>query len=210
MVTEIPSLKLLLASIWLPGPVIRSELDRIAAQTTEALCSLLREKAPNDHEEVSSKIRPLSGSIEERRAVMASNHRVLVEALSNGIGFDGAVDVGREALFMVGVRLGEESRVRLGVGDSIRDLLLAARVLYRVLEISFTAERDGQRIRIVVERCALSCYYSELACIVLSAVDEGVVRGLNPNVAMRFEKRKTAGSPTCVARVNTQAGERRS
>ncbi len=208
MVPETAGLKLLLASIWLPGSVIKSELDRIAAQTTEALCSLLGEKAPYDLDDAVSKIRPLSGSIEERRAVMASNHHILVEALSNRVGFDEAVDVGRAALFEVGVRLGEDSRMRLGVGDSSRDLLLAAKILYRVLGISFTAHGDSKELEIVVERCALARHYSELTCIVLSAVDEGVVRGLNPVLAMRFEKRMTAGPPTCVARVNNQAGGR--
>jgi len=200
------SLKLLLASRWLPSSLLKNELDRVSAQTTEALCSLLDEKAPAELEEVSRRIKPLSGSIEERRAAMATNHSTLVEALSKVIGYDRAVDAGRESLFRVGVRLGEESRIRLGVGESIGDLLLAARVLYRVLGISFDAHWSGDGLQVVVDRCALSGHYSELACIVMSAVDEGAVRGLNPLISMRFERRITSGFPTCVARVNVQAG----
>lgn len=200
------SLKLLLASVWLPNYVLKGELEKVAATTTDALRSLLEEVAPNELQKVSMEIKPPTGSIEERRAVMATNHSLLVKSLSDGIGHDRAVEVGREALFKVGVRLGEESRKRLGVGDSVEDLLMAARVMYSVLGIRFTFSGEDGDHRIEFQRCALSEHYSELTCTVLSAIDEGVVRGLNPKASMSFERKITSGFPTCTACVTITPG----
>ncbi|MCX6649029.1 MAG: L-2-amino-thiazoline-4-carboxylic acid hydrolase [Candidatus Bathyarchaeota archaeon] len=141
------------------------------------------------------------GSINERRAAMASNHNALVKALIDGIGEDKAVEIGRAALFKVGQDLGEEARIRFSVGDSLEDLILAARVMYKVLGIDFDVHGGGKELTIEIDRCALSETYSEITCMVTSAADEGVVRGLNPSVRMRFETRITSGYPTCVARI---------
>jgi hypothetical protein len=203
---DLAGLKLFLASVWLPSHIIKGELDRVSAQTTDALRSLLEENAPDELRRVSTEIKAPSGSIEERRAVMAANHSLLLKALSDGIGRDKAVEVGREALFKVGVRLGEESRRRLGVGDSVEDLLTAARVMYSVLGISFTVEGEGGERSIEVHRCALSEHYSELTCAVLSAIDEGAFRGLNPRASMSFKRKMTSGFPTCMAHVTITAG----
>jgi hypothetical protein len=138
---------------------------------------------------------------------MAANHRILLNALSNGIGRDRAVELGREALFKVGVRLGEESRRRLGIGDGVKDMLAAARVMYSVLGIRFTVDGEDGEHRIEFHRCPLSKQYSELTCTVTSAIDEGVFKGLNPKASMSFKRRMTSGFPTCVAYVTISSGE---
>jgi hypothetical protein len=200
------NLKLLLASVWLPNYVIKGELEKVATTTTDALRSLLEKVAPNELQSVSMEIKAPTGSIEERRAVMATNHNLLVKSLSNGIGHDRAVEVGREVLFKVGVRLGKESRERLGVGESVEALLMAARVMYSVLGIRFTFSGEGGEYRIEIQRCALSEHYSELTCTVLSAIDEGVVRGLNPKASMSFKRKITSGFPTCTAYIAITSG----
>jgi hypothetical protein len=200
------SLKLLLASVWLPSYVQKSEVDRVAATTTDALRSVLEQVAPSELQKVTKQIKTPSGSIEERRAVMAANHCLLLKALSDGVGHDRAVELGRETLFKVGVSLGEESRRRLGVGDSVKDLLTAARVMYGVLGIRFTVKEEGGDHHMEVHRCELSEHYSELTCTVLSAVDEGVFRGLNPRASMSFERRITSGFPTCMACIRITSG----
>jgi hypothetical protein len=197
---------LLLASVWLPNYVLKGELEKVATMTTNALCSLLEEVATNELQKVSTAIKTPTGSIEERRAVMATNHSLLLKALSDGIGHDRAVEVGRETLFKVGVRLGKESRKRLGVDDSVEDLLMAARVMYHVLGIRFTFNGEGGDHRIEIKRCALSKHYSEFTCTVLSAIDEGVVRGLNPKASMSFKRKITSGYPTCTAYVTITSG----
>ena len=200
------SLRLLLASVWLPSYVQKSEVDRVAAMTTDSLRSVLEEEAPSELQKVSTEIKTPSGSIERRRAVMAANHSLLLKALSDGVGRDRAVELGREALFNVGVSLGEDSRRRLGVGDSVEDLLTAARLMYGVLGISFTVKEECGDHHMEVHRCALSEHYSELTCTVLSAVDEGVFRGLNPRASMSFERRITSGFPTCTACIRIAPG----
>jgi hypothetical protein len=203
---DLVSLRLLLASVWLPSYVQKSEVDRVAATTTDALRSVLEQVAPRELQKISMQIKASTGSIEKRRAVMAANHSLLLKALSDGVGHDRAVELGRETLFKVGISLGEESRKRLGVGDSTEDLLMAARVMYSVLGISLTVKEEGGDHRIEVHRCALSEHYSELTCTVLSAVDEGVVRGLNSRASMSFERRITSGFPTCKARIRIASG----
>ena len=200
------SLRLLLASIWLPGFVQKSEVDRVAAMTTDALRSVLEKAAPGELDKVSTQIKTPSGSIENRSAAMAANHNLLLQALSDGVGHDRAVELGRETLFKIGISLGEESRGRLGVGDGVEDLLTAARVMYRILGIRITVKGEDGGHRIEVYRCALSEHYSEFTCTVLSAVDEGVFRGLNPRASMSFERRITSGFPTCMANVTISSG----
>jgi len=163
-------LRLLLASIWLPGFVQKSEVDRVAAMTIDALRSVLEQAASSELDKVYTQIKTPSGSIENRRAVMAANHNLLLQTLSDGVGHDKAVELGRETLFKIGISLGEELRGRLGVGDSVEDLLTTARVMYRILGISFTVKGEDGGHRIEVHRCALSEHYSEFTCTVLSAV----------------------------------------
>ncbi len=65
--------------------------------------------------------------------------------------------MGREALFKVGIQLGRKNRERLGVGDSPRDLVKAAKIMYRVLGIDFSVEWLGPEQGILtVDRCAFS------------------------------------------------------
>jgi len=152
-------------------------------------------------------VSPLSGGIDERRAVMAKNHNLLVNALAKEIGVVEAVKKGRDALFKMGLSIGEDVRFRLGVRDSVEDLILAARILYKVLGISFVVrERKDNALEIEIDRCALSQYYSELTCEVLSAADEGVVMGLNSKIRMEFKRRMTAGFPSCIACVSCVKG----
>ena len=200
------SLKLLLASVWLPSYIQKSEVDKVAATTTNALHSLLEQHAPSELQKVSTKIKTPSGSIENRRAVMAANHRLLLEALSNGVGHNNTVEMGRETLYKIGVSLGEESRRLLGVSDSVEDLLTAARLMYRVLGISFTVKEERDDYHMEFHRCALSEHYNELTCAVLSAVDEGVFKGLNPRASMSFKRRMTSGFPTCTAYIRIASG----
>ena len=201
-----PSLRLRLASAWLPGWELKGELDRVSSMTTDALTSLLKDRAPASSLAVYPPVIPLRGSLDERRAIMATNHTMLVEALVEAIGESKAFDLGRQALFEVGLKIGAESRVRLGVGDGIDDLLRAAKALYRVLGISFFVVQHGSDYEMRVLRCALAKFYSERTCRVLSASDEGVIRGLNSRVGMRFEHTITSGYPSCMARIWIESG----
>ena len=194
------SLRLRLASWWVPRPILARELDRVAQVTTAALDALLEAHVPQATGEISSQSLLKGGSLEEWRAAMATAHASRVAALVGALGREEAVRLGRQALFQVGWCLGQEVRGRLGVSDRLVDLLQAARVLYRILGIHFQVQWLGEgRALLTVHRCALAQYYSEAACLILSAADEGVVRGLNPQAAMAFEARMTGGTPVCSA-----------
>jgi hypothetical protein len=190
--------KLALLSLWMPKYLLIRELKAVSQTTTQALIGVLRANAPNAQLKIESP--NLAGSIDEKRAAMAKQHTVLVDALAEALGQDVAVKVGREALFQVGEQLGRQNRVRLGVGESSKDLVKAAKIMYRVLGINFNVEWHGPNNAVVtVDRCALAQNYSELTCEVLSATDEGVVHGLNPRMNMKFEGHITGGCKVCTA-----------
>jgi hypothetical protein len=181
------SIRLKIASIWLPDFVLNKELDNVARKTIEGLNNVLKQHAL------------LKGNLEETRAIMAKTHNNQVNALIEELGYENAVKIGRKAMFKVGYELGQEARRKLGVGNSFKDLEIAARILYKILGIEFKIKDEDNNIIMVVNRCALSKYYSVEACIVLSAADEGVVRGLNENMDMKFKERITEGASECMA-----------
>jgi hypothetical protein len=193
-------LRLTLLGWWTPKFIIRKELDHVSKLTTNALKSLLAA----DDSKAYPKICPDSlkdpKSIEEKRDAMSKEHTAIIQALVGAFGQDKAVKLGREILFNVGMSLGEETRAKLGVGDSPKDLIRAAKVLYRVLGIDFNIKWLGENeATLVVDNCALARGYSELTCQILSATDEGVIKGLEPNVNMMFRERMTSGCPKCKA-----------
>jgi hypothetical protein len=195
------SVRLRLASWWMPRFMMVRELDTIKARTNASLDTLLAEhtQGPLKEEET-----PSSSGLEGHRAAMARGHDRRVKALIAMLGQEEAVRVGREVLFQTGLQLGREAKDRLGVRPGRADLLRAAGVMYRILGIEFSIVGTAEGERMEVNRCALSKYYSHETCLLLSAVDEGVVSGLNPRAGMKFEQWITGGCPKCVARISFQ------
>lgn len=178
------------------------ELARIEKSTNEALDALLRTYAPGTVIAEPEKVGASDRDLAVKRASMAEAHERRVRALISALGPEEAIRIGRDALYQTGLRLGKDARERLGVTDDRKDLMKAARVMYRILGIEFRVvpSSDGYE-HAEVTRCALSSHYSKEACMILSAVDEGVVSGLNPHAGMLFEKRITDGFPVCIARL---------
>jgi len=144
----------------------------------------------------------LKGNLDERRKTMAITHNKLVKSLINTMGCDEAIKKGRETMFREGLSLGSKFKGILGVGNSLEDLFTAALILYNVLGIKFSIKsvEDGKnKITMVVSHCALAEYYTPNTCHVLSAADEGVVQGLNPNIQIKFTERITEGCSECLA-----------
>ena len=197
------SVRLRLVSLWMPHFLMAREIRRIGSSTDSALDSLLAlyalEALMGDREE------PGRG-LEGQRESMARNHERKVRTLIESVGRERAISLGREALFRSGHTMGEEAKRRLGVKDTVSDLLRAAGVLYRILGIEFIVVDGPGGKRIEVSRCALSQHYSEETCIILSAMDEGAVSGLSPGTVLLFQKRFTDGSSKCVARIDFGEG----
>ncbi len=193
-------LKLKILSYWTPSVVINQMLDKINMQTTAAFEKLLAVNSPQILNNEGSEETAISRGIDQKRTVIAKQHVKMVDALVSAVGREKAVNLGRTALFEVGKELGHEVREMLGVGDNPNDLILAARVLYRVLGIDFRVEWSGGNTAVlVVNKCALASEYSELTCLVLSATDEGVMQGLNPTTQMQFREYITDGATACKA-----------
>jgi hypothetical protein len=204
------NLKLAVLNRWTPKYFIRRELNHISELTNASLISLLKIHAPDASLKPTGQVRP-SRTIEEERTAMARKHAILVDALADAVGRDRAVELGRNALFRVGQDLGVKAHDRLGLRDDLGDLTRAAQVLYRVLGIESRVEPlENGDATLVVERCALAREYSELTCLILSATDEGVVRGLHSEACMRFKERMTSGCPRCIAAIEfKREGQRR-
>ena len=194
-------IRLFILSLWTPSFVVRKELENISGKTIKALQALISEYSKEEIKFIgSNQQRPTT--IKGQRAIMAQTQARMVETLEDALGHEEAVRLGREVLFSVGENLGMQTRSRLGIGDSQRDLIRAAKVLYRVLGIQFHIDWiDKSNAVAIINRCALSEKYSELSCKVLSATDEGVMQGLQPNVSMRFTQYMTGGCKNCKASI---------
>ena len=191
-------LRLLILSWWTPKYIIRKELANVSDQTITSLQSILAQYAP---QELTEKTKHHTyTTIGEQRAVMAKTQSELVKAIEAKIGHEEAVRLGREALFFVGQNLGKQTRSKLGVSQKPKDLFKAAKILYRILGIEFHLEHlDNSNATAIIERCALAKQYSETTCEVLSATDEGVIKGLQPSVTMKFKEYMTSGCKNCKA-----------
>ena len=190
------SIRLKIASFWLPDFILKRELDNVAMKTIGGLDDLLKQYVPG---KIAINNEILRGSLEERRSIMANAHNKRVKILIQELGNEKAVKIGRNVMFEVGYKLGQEARRKLGARNSFEDLELAARILYKVLGIEFKIENKDGNMIMMVNRCALSKYYSPESCMILSAADEGVVRGLNENMGMQFKERITEGAHECIA-----------
>jgi hypothetical protein len=194
------SIKLFLMSIWIPKFVLNKELE----QTSDIL-----NKQINDLMERYSISKPhidnqLKGSMEERRLIMANNHEILLNCIIERLGFEKALKVCREELFKAGYKMGCDTKKRLKV-KNIEDSIVAARIIYKVLGINFIVEEKGKDIVLRIKSCELSASYSQRTCEIMSAVDEGVIMGLNDKMSMKFINKITEGADECTACINIKS-----
>jgi L-2-amino-thiazoline-4-carboxylic acid hydrolase len=190
-------LKLRLLSWWTPQWFLKRGLNELAYSTINGLEELLIKQEIKFDKIVISNI--LRGNFQERRRTMANLQNQLVKTMLETLGHDKTMKLGREAMFKEGLALGCKFKKMLGVGNSLEDLISAASILYKVLGIKFSLKRKNNGMVMVVNNCVLAEYYNPDTCRVLSAADEGVVQGLNPNLKMEFQERITEGAPCCVA-----------
>jgi len=97
--------------------------------------------------------------------------------------YSGAYDMGADLRRVFAIRAAEE-------------VMQAARVAYRVLDIDLTGSVEGQ---IIIRRCFFSPYYPNSVCQFISALDEGLLAGLSDGWWLRFQQRITDGSECCRA-----------
>jgi len=201
-------LRLSILSWWTPGWFLKKSLDELADSTINGLEKVLNERytSGNKTKNLNESYNPpgskkaLKGDLDGKRREMAVAHNELVETLIKTMGPDKAISRGREAMFQEGLLLGRRFKKLLGVGDNLEDLITAARIMYTVLGIDFVVGENGNdEMVMVVNHCSLANNYNSNTCRILSAADEGVVQGLNPNIQMKFVKRITQGHDHCLA-----------
>ena len=188
------NIKLYLMSIWIPKFVLINELKQTSDITNRHIDNLLERYSipkPRVNEN-------LIGNLEEQRLIMANNHNTSLNSLIEVLGFDKAVMVGREEMFKAGYKMGLNIKKRLNIKD-IKDALIAARIIYRVLGINFTVEEEGKDILLRIKSCELAALYTSQTCEIMSATDEGVLKGLNDQMSMKFLTRITEGADECTA-----------
>lgn len=199
------SIKLNLLSTWMPEFIIKMEMKNLGKATIGELDRLIQENTPisiqSDNEFM------FRGSSASIRKEIALTHAKKVNLLVNALGSEKAIKLGREALFNLGEDLGVQLKNRLGVDESLKQLIKAARILYQVLGIDFEVKKINNEIFMKVNRCTLSKYYSPETCLILSAADEGVVKGLNPNITMKFKDRISEGAEYCLASIKLKKEE---
>jgi hypothetical protein len=103
----------------------------------------------------------------------------------------------QERLFQRAQAYGSLWRKRFGV-SSAGDVMKAARILYRAIEIEFKGTDQGA---IEIDRCFFSPTYSPATCRVMSSLDAGILSGLSAGKSLSFSRRITEGFHSCRARL---------
>ncbi len=188
------NIKLLLLSIWMPEFILINELEKTSGITNKYLDILLKRYSIP----IPTVKNPLKGNLKERQLIMATGHNIRVKSLIDELGFECALKMGRTELFKAGYIMGCDAKKRLGV-KTVKDAIVAARIIYRVLGIHFTVEDNGKDIVLRINSCELATQYSPETCQIMSAADEGVLKGLNKKMSMKFTKRITEGAEECTA-----------
>ncbi|HKE98385.1 MAG TPA: AMP-binding protein [Actinomycetes bacterium] len=97
--------------------------------------------------------------------------------------------------------LGSRLRTRLRIRTT-QEALVAARVVYRLLDIDFDGTAHGE---VTVRHCSFSAFYRPEVCRLVGALDEGLLAGLTGGHRLAFTQRITEGAPVCLARLLPQS-----
>lgn len=101
----------------------------------------------------------------------------------------------REKLHASAYTIGTRLRHELNI-TSTADAMAVARAIYGVLGIDFNGRSPGE---VRIDQCFFSCFYSARVCRLMSALDQGLLAGLNGGGRLEFQKRITEGAPHCAA-----------
>ena len=185
---------------YLPQMLITNQLARLTEQATAALDALLDDHAP-DALPALRRERTAAGGLDARQLALVSAVSARLTALTRALGEEEAVQLAYRALFKVGAHLGEEMRKLFAVGELPEDLPVAANVFFRLFGARVHAEALDEEGKVCwqIERCALAPHCNQAVCHVLSGIEEGLVQGLNPWVAMTITAYRSDGAATCTA-----------
>jgi hypothetical protein len=178
------SLRLALASLPLPAWARRWGLRELARRTARAFGA----KAPDVAGPFPAALRRYAAFTREQA------DRALADAART--------PVARARLRAEAFDLGAALRRRLGV-RSRADAMRAARLVYRIVDVEFQGDADGE---IRVARCAFSALYAPTTCDLISAFDEGLLAGLAGEGRLHFSRRISEGAGWCAATFTVATG----
>jgi hypothetical protein len=107
----------------------------------------------------------------------------------------GDLEAVRRDLWISAHRVGVFLRRCLCIGTDA-DAMVAARAVYRVLDIDLRGSPAGE---VVVARCSFARIYSPEVCALMSSLDSGLFAGLTGGRRLTFSLRLTEGAPACAA-----------
>jgi len=172
------NLRLCLARLYLPSGLQKRKLAELMRLTAQAF-----DTAPPSVAGVSLRgMRRLYAEFSREMAEQALNHPPGLATIKQRL-FNEALRLGRE--------IGRELRV-----STPREVMAAARILYRGLEIDL---RGGPTGDIIVRHCSFSRHYSAETCRLMSCLDAGILSGLAGGGELEFTERLTEGSGCCRA-----------
>lgn len=114
----------------------------------------------------------------------------------------GDADAVRRDLWRIADQIGCGLRRALGV-TTVADAMVAARVVYRALDIDLQGSLTGE---VVVARCSFARIYGPEVCAVMSSLDAGLFAGLTDGRRLTFTRRITEGAPACLATLEPMGG----
>lgn len=172
------SLLLQIANIYVPAFVKRKYFTRLFSATAEAFHTHL----PN-----------MSGWKYDR---FLQEYAVFTRKESDEL-FRQGIDIEpvKKSLFDGAMQLGSELRRILKVRTR-RDIMLAGRMLYRMLGIDFRMNPEGE---ITIGRCYFSKFYSAETCRLISSLDAGILAGISGGGKLVFINRITEKADSCHA-----------
>ena len=111
------------------------------------------------------------------------------------LGGGGSLRVLDNRLFDAALALGRSYRRRLGLRD-LEDAMAAARLIYRCLSIDFRGSTEGE---VSIRKCSFAPVYTPKICVLMSAIDRGLLAGLTGGGQLQFKQRITEGADSCRA-----------
>jgi len=172
------NLRLRIAGLGLPRPLQKRKLAELFALTGRAF----GEDPP-----------ATAGLSLERMLRLYAEFSNAAAARALGAPSGGAEAGGR--LYEEALAFGRGIRRELRVA-SPREVMAAARILYRSLGIDFEGTPAGE---IVISRCFFETRYSAGVCRLMSRLDAGVLAGLAGGGGLEFTERLTEGAGRCRA-----------
>lgn len=173
------NLRLFLAGIYIPAFVKKRKLTELVSLTAKAFGSHMPDLKTDSYE----------ASLQQYALfTRAETERILDDPIKR--------ESVKKQLFKNAYQLGAILRKDFRI-KSVEEALTLSRILYRLIEIDFHSNPDGE---IMIKKCFFSNWYTPEICDFISALDEGILTGISGGGKLFLSQRITDGKDCCQAR----------